>query len=92
MNKLIMLVVIIIIALTSCSESRSGNRESKMKVARVRILNDNTVNWIRLNTVEAQVYQVGDTIKMSNKTHMVSGMDSDYQDYMLVRLDSIMDK
>jgi hypothetical protein len=63
-----------------------------MKVARVRILNDNTVNWIRLNTVEAQVYQVGDTIKMSTNTHMVSGMDSDYQDYMLVRLDSIMDK
>ena len=92
MNKLIMLVVIIIVTLTSCSESRSGNREPKMKVARVRILNDNTVNWIRLNTVEAQVYQVGDTIKMSNKTHMVSDMDSDYQDYMLVRLDSIMDK
>lgn len=91
MKQLITLISIII-ALASCSENRSGNREPKMKVARVRILNDNTVNWVRLNTIETQVYKVGDTVKMNLNSHLISDIDTDAKDYMLVRLDSIVNK
>jgi ferredoxin-fold anticodon binding domain-containing protein len=88
--KQLITLALIIIALASCSENRSGNREPKTNVARVRVLSDNTVNWIRLNAVEARVYQVGDTVKMSLNTHLITDLDTEPKDYMLVRLDSIV--
>jgi predicted membrane-bound spermidine synthase len=88
MKQLIMLAVIII-AFASCSESRSGNRES-LTVARVRVINDSTVNWIRLSTVESKVYRVGDTLKMNPKIHNISSLDDSY--YKLVTIDSILNK
>jgi ferredoxin-fold anticodon binding domain-containing protein len=91
MKQLITLASIII-ALASCGESKSGNREPKTNVARVRVLSDNTVNWIRLNAVETRVYQVGDTVKMNLNTHLINDTDPDNKDYRLVRLDSIVSK
>ena len=91
MKQLITLASIII-ALASCSESRSGNRESKTNVARVRVLSNNTINWIRLNVIEAKVYQVGDTVKMNLNTHLVNDTDQNNKEYVLVRLDSIVSK
>jgi hypothetical protein len=90
--KQLITLTLIIIALASCSENRSGNREPRMRIARVRILNDNTVNWVRLNAVETQVYKVGDTVKMNLNTHLISDLDTEPKDYMLVRLDSIVSK
>jgi len=56
------------------------------------VLSDNTVNWIRLNVVETRVYQVGDTVKMNLNSHLISDLDTEAKDYMLVRLDSIVSK
>jgi hypothetical protein len=90
--KQLITLALIIITLASCSENRSGSREPKTNVARVRVLNDNTVNWIRLNAVETRVYQVGDTVKMNLNSHLISDLDTEPKDYMLVRLDSIVSK
>jgi hypothetical protein len=89
--KQLIAFVLIIIAITSCGESKSGNRELRRKIARVTVLKDNTVNWVQLNLVEAQVYQVGDTLKMT-QDHLVNDRDNEGENSIRVRLDSIISK
>lgn len=57
------------VVLVSCG-SQSGQRQPS-KVVRVREINTNQVNFVRLNTVEQSVYRVGDTLKMNGVTHSV---------------------
>jgi hypothetical protein len=90
MKQLITLISIVI-ALVSCSEDRSGNRVPRRKIARVTVLKDNTVNWVQLNVVEAQVYQVGDTLKMT-QDHLINDTDDEGDNSIRVRLDSIVNK
>jgi len=54
-------------------------------------LKDNTVNWVQLNVVEAQVYQVGDTLKMT-QDHLINDTDDEGDNSIRVRLDSIVSK
>jgi hypothetical protein len=81
----------IVIVLASCSEDRSGDRVSRKKIARVTVLKDNTVNWVQLNVVEAQVYQIGDTLKMT-QDHLINDTDDEGENSIRVRLDSIINK
>ena len=60
---------IIAMVLYSCG-SRSGNIEPT-KLARVREVITNRVNWVRLNHVEASIYKVGDTVFMDTKVHRI---------------------
>ena len=57
------------VVLVSCG-SQSGQRETR-KAVRVRELETNQVNFVRLNKVEEGIYRVGDTLKMNGVTHSV---------------------
>jgi len=57
------------VVLISCG-SQSGQRETR-KAVRVRELETNQVNFVRLNKVEEGIYRVGDTLKMNGVTHSV---------------------
>jgi hypothetical protein len=57
------------VVLVSCG-SKSGQRQPG-KAVRVREVETNQVNFVRLNTVEQGIYRVGDTLKMNGLTHSV---------------------
>jgi len=59
------------VVLVSCgNDSGSGHIETR-KAVRVRELETNQVNFVRLNTVEQGIYRVGDTLKMNGVTHSI---------------------
>ena len=89
--KQLILVLSIISLLASCSESRSGKRESNYTIARVKVLGDSSINWIRLNTVEVKVYRIGDTVNMKSEYHTIATMDDDFNT-IPVQLDSLVGK
>jgi hypothetical protein len=57
------------VVLVSCG-SQSGQRETR-KAVRVREVETNQANFLRLNTVEQGIYRVGDTLKMNGVTHSI---------------------
>jgi hypothetical protein len=57
------------VVLVSC-ESKSGQRVPG-KAVRVREVETNQVNFVRLNQVEQGIYREGDTVKMNGVTHAV---------------------
>lgn len=89
--KQFILVLLIISLLASCSESRSGKRESNYTIARVKVLGDSSINWVRLNTVEARVYRVGDTVNMKSEFHTVAALNDTFN-IIPVKLDSLVGK
>lgn len=69
--KKILLVIGIVSLMASCSHPEgSGNRET-YKLAKVKLPNGD-LDWVRLNTVEAKVFNVGDGIKVSRKFHRIA--------------------
>jgi len=91
--KQFILVLSIISLLASCSESKSGNREPQYTIARVKVLSNNSIDWVRLNTVEAKVYRVGDTVLLNANVHtVVTSGASDDEGSRLVVLDSLVGK
>ena len=89
--KQITLAIALIILLASCGTSESGKRESQYTIARVKLLDESTVSWIRLNTIEARIYKMGDTLTMKTNTHIVAQLGDDFNT-TLVQLDSILSK
>jgi hypothetical protein len=57
------------VVLVSCG-SKSGQKVSG-KAVRVREVETNQVNFVRLNQVEQGIYREGDTLKMNGVTHAV---------------------
>jgi hypothetical protein len=57
------------VVLVSCG-SKSGQRVPG-KAVRVREVETNQVNFVRLNQVEQGIYREGDTLKMNGLTHAV---------------------
>ena len=90
--KQIISALTIISVLASCNESTSGKREPQYTIARVKVLGDtSSINWIRLNGVEAKVYKVGDTVNMKSEYHKVADLNDAFN-VVPVRLDSMLSK
>lgn len=69
--KKVMFFLLVVSLMASCSNSEgSGNRET-YKLAKVKLPNGD-LDWVRLNTVEAKVFNVGDGIKVSRKFHRIA--------------------
>lgn len=69
--KKVMFFLLVVSIMASCSHPEgSGNRET-YKLAKVKLPNGD-LDWVRLNTVEAKVFNVGDGIKVSRKLHRIS--------------------
>ena len=91
--KQFILVLSIISLLASCGTSESGKREPEYTIVRVKVLSNNSVDWVRLNTVEAKVYRVGDTVLLNANVHtVVTSGASDDEGSRLVVLDSLVGK
>jgi hypothetical protein len=74
MNKLLLLVVLILsVTLVSCgNENKSGNRGVEYKVVRVKEIKSRKINWVRLNTIEQNIFRIGDTILINPTIHVLS--------------------
>jgi hypothetical protein len=57
------------VVLVSCG-SQSGKREVG-KIAKVKGLVSDNINWVRLNTIESELFKVSDTIIMNKSSHTV---------------------
>lgn len=71
MKKVLLFLPIIAMVLYSCGSDKSGERKPS-KLARVREVDTNQVNWVRLNLTEASVYKIGDTLTINTMYHNVS--------------------
>lgn len=74
--KRIMLAIVVISLMASCSNERSGNREVT-QIVRVKLSNGD-IDWVRLNTIEMKVFKEGDSIRVSRYTHRIHS-DSAYE-------------
>jgi hypothetical protein len=70
MNKLMLIIVLILsVILVSCG---NGNRSVEYKVVRVKEIKSRKINWVRLNTIEQNIFRIGDTILINPTIHVLS--------------------
>jgi hypothetical protein len=90
--KQFILFLSILSLLISCNYPDSGKREPQYTIARVKVLSNNSIDWVRLNTVEAKVYRIGDTILLNVNAHTVISGTDEVDGSRLVVLDSLVGK
>jgi len=83
------IVTISVMSLYSCGESRSGQRQATV-LCRVKEVNTNHVNWVRLTPVEASVFQVNDSLTIDKSFHRVSYDQSDSSNFIKVYIVSMV--
>lgn len=69
--KKTIVILTALITLVSCGNGSSGKR-FPVSLVRVRVLDDNSINWVRFTEVEMKVYNAGDTILINPMFHSMA--------------------